>query len=198
MEPISQTHLITALCAYLLGSIPFGLVLTNITRAGNLREIGSGNIGATNVLRTGHKGIAAATLILDGGKGAVAVILALYLSLDHAIIAGIFAVFGHVFPVWLKFKGGKGVATTLGAILTIAWQAGLLTVATWLVTAALFRYSSLAAIFSLGLSPLYAYIFVGEEVTVMATILAILSILRHLKNIQRLSKGEESKIRLVR
>lgn len=187
-----------ALCGYLVGSIPFGLVLANITGAGNLREIGSGNIGATNVLRTGRKGIAVATLILDIGKGAVAVFGALCFSLDLAIIAGLFAVFGHNFPVWLKFKGGKGVATTLGAVLAIAWQVGLLTVATWLVTAAVFRYSSLAAILSLSLSPFYAYFLADQRITFMVTILAAISILRHLKNIQRLFKGEEGKIKLFR
>jgi len=198
METISQTHLMAALCGYLVGSIPFGLVLANITGAGNLREIGSGNIGATNVLRTGRKGIAVATLILDIGKGAVAVFGALCFSLDLAIIAGLFAVFGHNFPVWLKFKGGKGVATTLGAVLAIAWQVGLLTVATWLVTAAVFRYSSLAAILSLSLSPFYAYFLADQRITFMVTILAAISILRHLKNIQRLFKGEEGKIKLFR
>jgi len=194
VEVINQTYLLTALLAYLAGSIPFGLVLTRLTRAGNLREIGSGNIGATNVLRTGRKGIAAATLILDAAKGAVAVLIAYRFSLDLAIIAGLFAVFGHNFPIWLKFKGGKGVATTLGVLLAISWQVGLLAIGTWLLTAALFRYSSLAAVLALAASPVYAWYLPGEKVTLITAILAVLGIARHHENIRRLVSGAESKI----
>jgi len=194
VEEISQIHLLTALLAYLAGSIPFGLVLTKLTGAGNLRDIGSGNIGATNVLRTGRKGIAAATLILDAAKGAVAVLIAHQFSLDLAIIAGLFAVFGHNFPIWLKFKGGKGVATTLGVLLAISWQVGLLAIGTWLVTAALLRFSSLSALLALAASPFYAWYIAGEQIAVLAAILAVLGIARHHENIRRLMSGEESKI----
>ena len=195
MEFFNHLYLITAIIAYLAGSIPFGLVLTKITGAGNLREIGSGNIGATNVLRTGRKGIAVATLILDGGKGVAAVLIAQRYSIDLVVVAGIFVVLGHIFPVWLKFRGGKGVATILGVFLAIAWQFGLLAIGTWLVVVALFRFSSLAAILTLMLSPFYAWILTDENITIMVTILATMSILRHLKNIQRLLNGMESKIK---
>ena len=196
MEFINQSNLIGAFIAYLAGSIPFGLVLTKMTGAGNLREIGSGNIGATNVLRTGRKGIAVATLILDGGKGLVPVLIAQQYSLDLVVIAGTFAVLGHIFPVWLKFRGGKGVATIMGVFLATAWQLGLLAIATWLVVVALFRYSSLAAILALILSPFYAWFLVGNHIAIMAAILATISIFRHLENIRRLLRGEEGKINL--
>ncbi len=140
MDIFSQTHLLTAILSYVGGSIPFGLLLTKLTGTGNLRDIGSGNIGATNVLRTGRKGLAAATLLLDAAKGAAAVLIAREISIEAALIAGLFAVLGHNFPVWLKFKGGKGVATTLGVLLAIAWLLGLLTIATWLLTAAIFSF----------------------------------------------------------
>ena len=142
------------------GSIPFGLLLTKLTGTGNLRDIGSGNIGATNVLRTGRKGLAAATLLLDTAKGAAAVLIAREISGEAALMAGLFAVLGHNFPIWLKFKG---VATTLGVLLAIAWQLGLLTIATWLLTAAIFRFSSLAALIALLASPVYAYLLIDEE-----------------------------------
>jgi len=186
---------IAAVCGYLLGSIPFGLVLTRMAGLGDIRTIGSGNIGATNVLRTGNKGLAAATLILDSGKGAFAVLLAnRYLSHEAAAIAGLFAVLGHNFPVWLKFKGGKGVATTLGVLLAVAWPVGLAACATWLAVAAIFRYSSLAALVALALSPFYALIWSDSWVTVTALILAVLAIIRHRANIQRLVTGSEPKI----
>ncbi len=181
---------------YLLGSIPFGLVLTKMAGLGDIRTVGSGNIGATNVLRTGNKGLAAATLLLDGGKGAAAVLLT-QAALDPAmgVLAGVGAVIGHNFPVWLRFKGGKGVATTLGTLIAIAWPVGLLACATWLAVAALTRYSSLAALVALGIAPLYAYWLAGEVVTFAAALLALLAILRHHTNIRRLMDGTESKIR---
>jgi glycerol-3-phosphate acyltransferase PlsY len=186
---------IAALFGYLLGSIPFGLVLTRMAGLGDIRTIGSGNIGATNVLRTGNKGLAAATLILDSGKGAFAVVLASwYLSHEAAAIAGLFAVLGHNFPVWLKFKGGKGVATTLGVLLAVAWPVGLAACGTWLAVAAIFRYSSLAALVALALSPFYALIWADSWVTMTALILAVLAIIRHRANIQRLVTGSEPKI----
>ena len=196
MESISQTYVLTAKIAYLAGSIPFGLILVNITGAGNLREIGSGNIGATNVLRTGHKNIAIATLILDCGKGGVTVIVAQSHGLDLAVISGVCSVVGHIFPIWLKFRGGKGVATVLGVLLAIAWQVGLTAVATWLIIAAIFRYSSLAAILALTLSTVYAWYLPDTNVSIMTTLIAGLSILRHKENMWRLIKGKESKMKL--
>ena len=196
MDIFSQAHLLTAILSYVGGSIPFGLLLTKLTGTGNLRDIGSGNIGATNVLRTGRKGLAVATLLLDISKGAAAVLLAREISIEAALIAGLFAVIGHNFPVWLKFKGGKGVATTLGVLLAIAWQVGLLTIATWLLTAAIFRFSSLAALVALLASPFYAYLMTVEEILIMTTLLALLGIFRHHENIRRLITGKETKIRL--
>ena len=196
MESISQTYVLTAIIAYLAGSIPFGLILVNITGVGNLREIGSGNIGATNVLRTGHMNIAIATLILDCSKDWVTVIVAQSHGLDLAVISGVCSVVGHIFPIWLKFRGGKGVATVLGVLLAIAWQVGLTGVATWLIIAAIFRYSSLAAILALTLSTVYAWYLHDTNVSIMTTLIAGLSILRHKENMWRLIKGKESKIKL--
>ena len=196
MDIFSQAHLLTAILSYVGGSIPFGLLLTKLTGTGNLREIGSGNIGATNVLRTGRKGLAAATLLLDAAKGAAAVLIAREISIETASIAGLFAVLGHNFPVWLKFKGGKGVATTLGVLLAIAWQVGLLTIATWLLTAAIFRFSSLAALVALLASPFYAYVLTAERILIMTTLLTLLGIARHHENIRRLITGKERRIRL--
>jgi len=184
-----------ALMGYLLGSIPFGLLLTKLFQAGDLRSIGSGNIGATNVLRTGRKGLAAATLLLDGGKGAVAVLLANYwFAPDAAIVAGMMAVIGHNFPMWLRFEGGKGVATTLGVLLALSWQAGLATAATWLVVALTLRYSSLAALIAFVASPVYMFFLGDENKAVLAVLLAVLGVVRHSANIKRLMAGEEPKI----
>src|SRR5579871_4952020 len=147
-----------ALVAYLMGSIPFGLVLTRLAGLGDLRQIGSGSIGATNVLRTGNKTLAALTVLLDGGKGALAVLIARAFGPDFAVIAGGAAVIGHLFPVWLRFRGGKGVATALGVWLAIAWPVGVAACATWLAVAALMRYSSLAGLVSVVAAPAYAYV----------------------------------------
>lgn len=196
MEPISESYILTALIAYLAGSIPFGLILVRFTGAGDLRAIGSGNIGATNVLRTGRKGIALATLFLDCGKGALPVLVSQHYNNDLAIVAGIFSVIGHIFPVWLRFKGGKGVATIIGVLLAIAWQIGLLTISIWVILAVTFRYSSLAAILSLALSAAYSWIFANTNLSIMITIIASICIIRHMENIQRLVKGTESKIKL--
>ena len=180
---------------YVLGSIPFGLLLTRIAGMGDIRTIGSGNIGATNVLRTGNKGLAAATLLLDGAKGAAAALLAArYGNPEAGLLAGFAAVIGHDFPVWLRFKGGKGVATTLGVILGAAFPAGLAACATWLAVAALFRYSSLAALAALALAPVYAYFLVGLPAAGLALALAVLGFVRHRANIQRLVAGTESRI----
>ncbi len=184
-----------ALIGYLIGSIPFGLVLTRLAGLGDVRAIGSGNIGATNVLRTGRKGLAAATLLLDGGKGAAPVLVGnQYFGPDIAVIAGACAVLGHLFPVWLKFKGGKGVATALGVLLGIAWPVGVLACLTWLAVAALFRYSSLAALVALAASPAYAWWLADPQRTELALFLAVIVIIRHHANIRRLLRGEESRI----
>ncbi len=185
-----------ALIAYLFGSIPFGLLLTRHFGFGDIRDIGSGNIGATNVLRTGSKWLALATLLLDGGKGAAPVLVAQNFGPDMAVIAGAAAVVGHMFPLWLRFRGGKGVATTIGVLLAVAWPVGLLACLTWLVIAALFRYSSLAAIVALGVAPAYAWWLADLQRTELAVALAFLVVLRHHANIRRLIKGGESKIRL--
>lgn len=186
---------VAAIGGYLLGSIPFGLVLTRLAGLGDIRQIGSGNIGATNVLRTGRKGLALATLLLDGGKGAIAVGLAWALLGGHApLLAGFAAVLGHNFPVWLKFKGGKGVATTIGTLIAAAWPVGLAACATWLVVAALFRISSLSALVALAAAPVYAWFLAGPEAALMAAGLAVLGFIRHHANIRRLLKGEEPRI----
>jgi glycerol-3-phosphate acyltransferase PlsY len=188
-------YILAALAGYLLGSIPFGLVLTKLAGLGDIREIGSGNIGATNVLRTGRKGLALATLLLDGGKGAIAAAIAWALIGETAgLIAGFAAVLGHNFPVWLKFKGGKGVATTLGAVFVMAWPVGLGACATWLVMANLFRISSLAALTALALAPVYALLLGKPEQAIMFAGLAVLGFIRHEANIRRLLKGEEPKL----
>lgn len=180
---------------YLLGAIPFGLVLAFLGGYGDIRNIGSGNIGATNVLRTGNKLLAFFTLILDSGKGAIAVLLLAYAYGPMAgLLAGIAAVVGHNFPIWLKFKGGKGVATTLGTLAAIFWPVGLGAALTWLVAAILFRISSLSALIALALSPVYAWYFGQYEIAIGATILATLAWVRHHQNIARILKGEEPKI----
>ncbi|HYH21574.1 MAG TPA: glycerol-3-phosphate 1-O-acyltransferase PlsY [Azospirillum sp.] len=184
-----------AALGYLLGSIPFGLVLTRMAGLGDIRKIGSGNIGATNVLRTGRKGLAAATLILDSGKGAIAALLALaFAGPDGAVLAGGGAMLGHTFPVWLGFKGGKGVATALGVLLAVAWPVGVIACLTWLVAAFLFRISSLSALTALGLSPAVAYLLGDLRVAALALFIAVLVYIRHAANIRRLLKGEEPRI----
>lgn len=209
-DPISWSlvwpyYLTAFIGAYVLGSIPFGLVLTRIAGLGDIRRIGSGNIGATNVLRTGRKGLALATLLLDGGKGAVAVLIAGHWGPDMALMAGYGAVVGHLFPVWLKFKGGKGVATTLGALLAIDFPVGIAACVTWLIVAAATRYSSVAALLSLALAPLYALYLpllwargaesIGNvQTAVFAAILAVLVWIKHHGNIRRLLSGTETKI----
>jgi len=189
---------------YLLGSIPFGLIATRLGGAGDIRAIGSGNIGATNVLRTGRRDLAAITLIGDGGKGALAVLVAWLLATrtqtpgsaqTAAALAGGAAFVGHIFPVWLKFRGGKGVATFFGTLLAIAWPVGLLAGATWIAMAALFRMSSLAALTAAALAPLFAFaVHAGYPVIVVSVFMAVLIFIRHHENIRRLLRGEEPKI----
>ena len=191
---ITILHQISAVVGYLVGSIPFGLLLTRLTGKGDIRAIGSGNIGATNVLRTGSKGLAALTLLLDGGKGAAAALFMGQWGLDMALLAGLFAVVGHDFPIWLRFRGGKGVATTIGVLLSLAWPVGLITCAVWLVTAVVSRYSSLAALVSLAASPFVMFWFADTPRTVIAVLMALLAFARHQENIRRLLKGEESRI----
>ena len=187
--------LLWAVFGYLIGSVPFGILITRAMNLGDLRQIGSGNIGATNVLRTGNKTAAALTLLLDGGKGAVVVLIALTLAgQDAAQIAALAAFVGHCFPIWLKFKGGKGVATFLGIILALAWPVGLCALATWAVVAGVMRYSSLAALMAAGLSPLWAVLIGRGEILLLTLILGILIYIRHAANIRRLRAGTESKI----
>ena len=182
------------LVGYLLGSIPFGLVLTRLAGLGDIRTIGSGNIGATNVLRTGNRALAAATLLLDIGKGAVAVLLGRHFGPEVAALAGGSALVGHLFPVWLRFKGGKGVATGLGVLLAASLFTGVATCASWILIALLTRYSSLAALVASALAPLFAWL-QGEALTAwLAAAMAVLVYFRHLANIRRLLGGTESKI----
>jgi acyl phosphate:glycerol-3-phosphate acyltransferase len=183
-----------ALGGYLLGSIPFGLVLSRIAGYGDIRKIGSGNIGATNVLRTGNKLLAALTLILDSGKGAFAVLIAKQFGPDAAVLAAAGSMLGHTFPVWLGFKGGKGVATALGVLLAISWQVGLIACATWLLVAWALRYSSLSALVALGIAPVTGWYFAGPQVAQLCAFIALLVFIRHHANIRRLIRGEEPKI----
>ncbi len=187
--------LAAALMGYLLGSIPFGLLLTRFAGLGDIRAIGSGNIGATNVLRTGNKGLAAATLALDLLKGTLAVIAAgVIWSPGAALIAGIAAFLGHLFPVWLKFQGGKGVATYIGVLLAWTWTGALVFCAVWLATAATTRYSSVAAMIAAILAPIYiAYRYPGP-IAVAAGVMSALLIAKHHANIRRLMNGEEPRI----
>jgi len=193
---LSGPYLLAALIGgYLLGSIPFGLLLTRLAGLGDIRKIGSGSIGATNVLRSGRKGLAAATLLLDGGKGAAAVLLAGNWGPDVQLTAALGALLGHLYPVWLRFAGGKGVATALGLLLALAWQVGLAACATWLVVAGLLRFSSLAGLVSLAAAPFYAWWFHGDmQLVQLIAIVAAFVWLRHRANIARLIKGQEPKI----
>ena len=186
---------LVALAAYLLGTVPFGVVMTRLFGLGDLRQIGSGNIGATNVLRTGNKTAAALTLILDAGKGGIAVLLARALFADDAAqIAALAAFAGHCFPVFAGFRGGKGVATFLGTILALHWPAGLAACAIWLLVAALTRYSSLSALVAAVLSPVAMALMGRPEAALLCLCLAVLIVIRHRDNIARLRDGTETKI----
>jgi len=203
-EGLSAVQIAVALIGgYLLGSIPFGVIATKLGGAPDVRSIGSGNIGATNVLRTGRKDLAAITLIGDGGKGAVAVLIAWLATLDNTLqsqsvliaLAGGAAFLGHLFPVWLGFKGGKGVATFFGTLLAAAWPVGVLAGATWLLMAALFRISALAGLTAAALAPVFVFV-VGRPTPIayLALFMAILIYVRHTPNIRRLLRGEEPHI----
>jgi len=215
-------YLIAAIGGYLLGSIPFGLVLTKLAGYGDIRSIGSGNIGATNVLRTGNKPLALATLLLDGAKGAIAVLIALYLmhvffddcstmvfseGADTSkcaspftfqtvpMVAGFCALLGHLFPVWLKFKGGKGVATTLGTLLALSPVVGAAACGIWLLTALITRYSSLSALIAVAATPFIAhFLYQDANLSGLCGIIASLVFYKHRENIRRLVRGEEPKI----
>jgi glycerol-3-phosphate acyltransferase PlsY len=188
---------------YLAGSVPFGLVLTRMAGLGDVRTIGSGNIGATNVLRTGHKGLAAATLLLDGLKGTFAVLAAswfagpeagIYGGLTVGLIAGLGAFLGHCYPVWLSFKGGKGVATFLGILVAVSWQAAIAFAAIWLAIAYFTRYSSFAALVATAATPLIVWLAGMPYAGLLFAVLTAISWYKHRQNISRLLSGEESRI----
>ena len=180
---------------YLLGSIPFGMVIARALGLGDLRKIGSGNIGATNVLRTGNKPAALATLLLDSGKGAIAVLIARHFGGDTAaMLAGGAAFLGHCFPVWLGFKGGKGVATFLGTLIALHWPLGLIACGVWLLTAVVSRISSLSALLAAALSPVFAWGLGRTDLMAVSLFMAVLIFIRHRPNIARLLAGTEPRI----
>ena len=195
MVEISYGAALGLALGYLLGSIPFGVVLTRLAGAGDLRSIGSGNIGATNVLRTGRKGLAAATLVLDALKATLAVVLSAWaFGPSSALAAAAGAILGHLYPVWLKFRGGKGVATFLGGLIGLAWPAAIAFVIVWLAVAAVTRRSSAAALAATAISPLVAFLIGLQDVAVVFWALAALVWVKHSANIARLLRGAEPKI----
>jgi len=183
------------LCGYLLGSIPFGLILTRAAGGPDVRTIGSGNIGATNVLRTGRTGLAAATLICDALKGTLAVlVIARYASYEASLLAGFGAFIGHLFPVWLNFKGGKGVATYIGLLIGIYWPCAVIFCAIWLVVAVISRYSSLSALIASALTPLAFWLLAQPQAAAWFVLMTVLLWITHRINIRRLLNGSEGKI----
>jgi glycerol-3-phosphate acyltransferase PlsY len=182
------------LLGYLLGSIPFGLILTRAFGAGDIRQIGSGNIGATNVLRTGRKGLAAATLLLDAAKGFAAVAIVEAIWPGNGVLAAAAAFLGHVYPVWLKFRGGKGVATLMGIVLALHWPCALVYAVVWLGLLALLRFSSLAGITAAFSAPLSAAFFSAFDIVLPLLALALLVLWKHRENIERLLNGTEPKV----
>src|SRR5690606_4940833 len=194
--PIDLMPLIYAVVlGYLFGSIPFGLILTRAAGLGDIRQIGSGNIGATNVLRTGNRPIAAATLVLDALKAVVPILIARHFwGEDAARLAALGAFLGHCFPVWLGFKGGKGVAVMIGSLLALHWPVGLIFCAVWLLIALARKMSSLAALTAAATAPIFAYVLVSERLAIVVLVLALLLFFQHRENIARLLKGTEPKI----
>jgi glycerol-3-phosphate acyltransferase PlsY len=184
-----------AVLGYLSGSVPFGLILTRMAGLGDVRSIGSGNIGATNVLRTGHKGLAAATLLLDALKGTVPAALGYhFLGVEGGVIAGFAAFLGHIFPVWLGFKGGKGVATYIGVLFGLDWRVGLLFLIVWIATAAITRYSSLSALVAAVAIPVVEFVIGDIKIAALAAIMSVIIWAKHSANISRLLAGTESRI----
>ncbi len=189
--------LVAIIGGYLSGSVPFGLILTRLAGMGDIRAIGSGNIGATNVLRTGNKKIAAATLLLDALKGLVPVLVARQVHMDLAVLTALAALIGHIFPVWLKFKGGKGVATGIGVLLGLWWQLGVCVICLWLLMAIVFKISSLSALMAFALAPVLSFLLSDNYQIILTTLLIALIITgTHHQNIRRLIRGEESRISL--
>jgi acyl phosphate:glycerol-3-phosphate acyltransferase len=191
---MSLSPIIALAFGYLLGSIPFGLLLTRAAGLGDVRNIGSGNIGATNVLRTGNKGLAAATLLLDMLKGTAAVLIAGIYGTEFAIAAGLGSFAGHLFPVWLGFKGGKGVATYIGVLAGLMWQAALLFCAIWIVVAFALRYSSLSAFAACVVTPVALYFWGRPDLAILFAGLSVVVFIKHRANISRLIAGTEGKI----
>ncbi len=189
-----MTEALTLALAYLIGSVPFGYLLTRLAGLGDVRSIGSGNIGATNVLRTGRKGLAFLTLLMDTGKGAAAVCAARLLADNIEAFASLAAVVGHMYPVWLRFKGGKGVATSLGAVLALSPLMGLITAGVWIVTALITRISSLSALVASAAAPVAAFLSGERHLVWLLTCLAVLIYLKHAQNIARLMRGNEPRI----
>jgi len=193
---MQTTHAVIALAVgYLLGSIPFGIIITRLAGTQDIRAIGSGSIGATNVLRTGRKGLAAATLIADVLKGMAAVLLASWwCGAECGLIAGLGAFLGHLFPVWLKFKGGKGIATGLGILLAVSWQVAIAVMIIWLVIAAASRYSSVASLIACAAAPVLLWFIGTSSQALLFLVLAVLAFIMHRGNIARLMNGTEGKI----
>lgn len=195
MDLLSVSTVVALLCGYLCGSTPFGLLIAQAGGKGDVRNIGSGNIGATNVLRTGSKGLAALTLIADAAKGAIPVLVALtWFGQPEALAAGFGAFLGHLYPVWLKFKGGKGVATYLGVLIAFAWKGAVVFGVVWLVVAAATRYSSLSALIAVIAVPLALFYFGFDLVAWLFVVLGVIVFIKHHANISRLLSGNESRI----
>src|SRR6195952_5723187 len=189
------TYILALVIGYLLGSIPFGLILTKFAGTQDLRSVGSGNIGATNVLRTGHKGLAAATLLCDMLKGTLAVVLAgTYGGPEAAMLAGLASFLGHLFPVWLNFKGGKGVAVYIGVLIGLFWPAAVVFCVLWLATAATSRYSSLSGLVASFVTPIFLWWFGHPALASLTAVLTLLTFYIHRENIRRLQAGTEGKI----
>ena len=187
--------IIAAVLGYLSGSVPFGLILTKMAGLGDVRSIGSGNIGATNVLRTGKKGLAAATLLLDALKGTVPALLGYhFFGVEGGVIAGLAAFLGHIFPVWLGFKGGKGVATYIGVMFGLDWRVGLLFLAVWIATALVTRYSSLSALVATLVIPVVELVTGDVKIAALAAVMTVIAWIKHRENIRRLVSGQESRI----